>query len=77
MEIGLALVLLAVFVAFLMSILRKKQQDARREYVNERLKESLTEFVMQDADEERKRKNLEKIKKIGIYQCDTSNLHLR
>jgi F0F1-type ATP synthase membrane subunit a len=80
MDTSLALVILAVFAAFCISIYRKKQQDAylqKKEQIVHAIKNQVAQIVEQDSDEERKQKILEKIKKIGIYQCDEQNLHLR
>lgn len=80
MDYSLALVILAVFAALCISIYRRKQQDAylqKKEQIVRAIKTQVAEIVEQDTDEERKKKILEKIKKIGIYQCDGQNLHLR
>ena len=78
MDTSLALVLFAVFAAFCISIYRKRKQDALDRYkrnlqiINQHIAE-----LKEDIEEEKKKKILEKIKKVGIYQCDQQNLHLR
>jgi hypothetical protein len=79
MDYSLVLILLAICIAFCISVYRKKQEDAfrRKDTLINALNTQVAQIVEQDSDEERKKRILEKIKKVGIFQCEQQNLHLR
>jgi len=69
-------ILIAVCLA-LTAFCIKKQNEMTRHLRNQAIQKGIESIVEQDSDEERKQRILQKIRKVGIYQCDSSNLHLR
>ena len=67
---------MAFAVALCISLYRKRQDDYHQNKIRiiQNIKDTVAQIV---EDDERKKQILEKIKKVGIYQCDKQNLHLR
>lgn len=57
----------------------KRQRAAQRAENLQRVVNTIQHIIDSDAEAEAKRKAevLARIKRVGIYQCDGSNLHLR
>ena len=87
MNYSILLPILAFAVALCISLYRRYQQKRQeRRILIQNIQETICKAVAAmnqpheddtSEDEQRKKEILEKIKKIGIFQCDKQNLHLR